>query len=91
MFDRSSRYFGLPTLTFQRPDGVEIQYVSRRLPRPLLPTHERVAVPQGSRLDNLANTYLSNPLLFWRLADQNEAVDPFALEESGRTIAVPEI
>lgn len=91
MFDYTSRYYTVATATLTRPDGREIVYVRRRLlPRgesqPLL---AEVTVQQGERLDLFTYRTLGDPLQFWRIADANDAIDPFDLvNPSGQTLRV---
>jgi nucleoid-associated protein YgaU len=77
-YGTSSRYYGLPVLELPAPDGSVIRYVGRRfIPRtdsfPTLVVHR---VQQGDRIDLLAARYLGDPLLYWRIADANLAVQP---------------
>ena len=45
---------------------------------------------QGERLDLVAYRTLGDPLQFWRIADANDAVNPFDLDEpSGQILRVP--
>ena len=44
-----------------------------------LGTHQRKA---GQRLDHLANSYLSDPDGYWRIAELNDVVLPEALSEA---------
>jgi hypothetical protein len=95
MFDYTSRYFALPVAALHTPDGRDIVYVRRRLlPRgetqPLL---AEVSVQQGERLDLFTYRTLGDPLQFWRVADANNAVNPFDLvDPPGQTlrVAVPQ-
>jgi hypothetical protein len=87
----NSRYQGLPTSTWTAPDGTQIVYLSRRIvPQPgsyaSLGTH---VMGDGERLDQVAANLMGDPLLFWRLADANGALDPDELERAGRTITIP--
>jgi hypothetical protein len=46
-------------------------------------------VKEGDRLDNLAALYLSDPELFWRLCDANNAICPEELTETvGRILRI---
>jgi hypothetical protein len=93
MFESSSRYAPLRTLTFSvtGPDGEprDIRHVERRfIPAAAASVtllEHRVA--QGDRLDNLTAKYLGDPTQFWRVADANEEPRPEELTaEVGRTI-----
>jgi hypothetical protein len=86
----NSRYQGLPTRTLTAPDGKQIIYLSRRL----VPQPNRLAsvsvhtMRDGERLDQVAASFLGDPLLAWRLADANGALDPAELEHPGRSIRI---
>lgn len=85
-----SRYEDLPLIVYNR-DNAGIQYRSRRF----LPHGEdirgvmNVEVRDGERMDLLANRTVGEPTLWWRLADANEVMDPFDLEEPGRSVSIP--
>lgn len=92
MFDHMSRYYNLEVATLTRPDGRTVSYVRRRF----LPQAEdlqllaEVAVAQGERIDLIAHRTLGDPLMFWRICDANNAMDPQELtEEPGRLLRVP--
>lgn len=90
MFGPTSRYFNLPTRTFETPHG-EFVYVLRRFcPQPdrlgLLQEH---VVQLGDRLDNVTARYLDDPEQFWRVADANAALRPEELvERVGRRLRI---
>lgn len=96
MFDPTSRYYQRETATYTAPDGREVAYVRRRfLPRgkdrELL---VEVTVQEHDRLDLITAHTIGDPLQFWRVADANDAMDPFDLvSEPGTTIrvAVPQV
>lgn len=78
LFSPTSRYYGLDTTTMTGPDGTAIIYLRRRfVPAPgtfqLLQYH---TVAQNERLDAVAAQYLSDPELFWQIADANAAMRP---------------
>ncbi len=92
MFDFNSRYYSIETATYTAPGGRVLLYKRRRfLPRgESLARLAVVAVPQGDRLDLITARTLGDPEQFWRVADANEAMNPFALtEEVGRRLRVP--
>lgn len=92
MIEPSSRYAGLPLARHTLPDGREVAYVRRRFvpPASSLPLLAEVSVTEGDRLDLLAARTLGDPEQFWRIADANEAVDPFALVDvPGRVLRIP--
>lgn len=86
----NSRYQGLATRTWTGPDGATIVHLSRRL----VPQAQRFATVQtylmgsGDRLDQVAASQIGDPLLAWRLADANGALDPAELERRGRRIRI---
>jgi hypothetical protein len=92
MFDYTSRYQDIETATLTLPDGRVAVYKRRRfLPRgatrPLL---VEVTVTEGDRLDLITARTLGDPEHFWRVADANDAMNPFDLTaEAGRVLRVP--
>ena len=62
-------------------DGTPIAYLRRRfVPAPeRFATIGRYVLRPGERLDNVAATALGDPLLWWRIADANGALEPAAL------------
>ena len=96
MFDTTSRYYALKTATHTTPDGRKITYVRRRFLRQgeNLPPLVEVTVTDSDRLDLITARTLGNPEQFWRVADANNAMNPFDLTaEPGATlrIAVPQV
>ena len=92
MFDFTSRYYSIETATHAAPDGRLLPYKRRRF----LPFGEALAllaeavVTQGDRLDLITARTLGDPEQFWRIADANEAMNPFGLTaEVGRRLRVP--
>jgi hypothetical protein len=77
-FPITSRYSGTSTATLVTDDGRILVYLTRRF----VPAAGRFAflqwhtVTDGERLDQIANQYLGDPLLFWRICDANNALDP---------------
>jgi hypothetical protein len=87
----NSRYYGLGTQTWTRPDGVVLRYIGRRLvPQPGQSTTARqYVVKESDRIDNLASTLIGDPLLYWLICDANAAIDPDDLTaQIGRTIVI---
>jgi len=83
-FEADSRYHGLETSQWTRPDGVPVSFVRRRfIPPPeahrLLREH---VVASGDRIDNLAARYLDDPQQYWRLCDANGAIRPEDLTDT---------
>lgn len=95
MFDKTSRYAQIETTTLKVTDSDgterEVRYVRRRF----LPEADRLTtlvehtVTEGDRLDNVAAKYLGDPVLFWSVADANNAMRPEELtEEIGRSLKI---
>jgi hypothetical protein len=86
----NSRYHGLPTRTWTGPDGTKTVYLSRRLvPQPNgFATVGAHVMTSGERLDQVAARLIGDPLLAWRLADANGALDPAELERAGRRLRI---
>ena len=94
MFDETSRYYGIPTKTtdIQDSDGTsrKVSYVQRRIipqSSDSLNVVEHMVI-QGDRLDNITNHYLGNPLLFWKICDDNNVISPKELEVPGTSIKI---
>ena len=92
MFGPTSRYFPLEKARHTMPDGREVAFQRRRF----LPRGERmqvlvdVTVVEGDRLDLITARTIGDPEQFWRVADANNAMNPFDLTaEAGRTLHVP--
>lgn len=88
----NSRYALTPTTTWTAPDGTVIPYLKRRFV-PLsesLPLRAEVTVAPDDRLDLIAARTLGDPVQWWRVADANEAMDPFDLTDvPGVRLRVP--
>jgi nucleoid-associated protein YgaU len=92
VFDPGSRYYKIADATYTQPDGAAIAYKLRRfVPQPeRVRSPTQVVVDRSDRLDLIAFRALGNPVLFWRVADANGAMDPFALTAvPGTTLRVP--
>lgn len=86
--DKKSRYAGVPLVAWQHPSGE--QYELRALRD--IPQRRSVfsATPvEGDRLDLLATRYYRDPLLFWRIADAADQLDPFDIVAPGEPVPVP--
>lgn len=92
MFAKSSRYYKLPDRVVVDGDGREILYRAvRLLPQPARAPQTATRVGQSERLDLVAARTLGKPELFWKLCDENRALDPFDLLETARRLLwVPE-
>jgi hypothetical protein len=87
----NSRYYGLPTLTWTRPDGTQVRYIARRLvPQPgQFTVLRQYSVADGDRIDNIAAKQLGDPLLYWLICDANGAMDPQDLTDRiGRALDI---
>ena len=92
MFDPTSRYAAIDTARLTTAEGRVVAYVRRRFlpPGPALPLLVEVTVTQGDRLDLVTARTLGDPEQFWRVADANDAMNPFDLTaEPGRILRVP--
>jgi hypothetical protein len=92
MFEHTSRYYNIETSTFTTLEGRTIAYKRRRfLPQGNdLPILVEVAVTQGDRLELITARTLGDPEQFWRIADANNAMDPFDLTATpGYRLRVP--
>jgi len=91
LFPPNSRYHGIDMVKMELPDGRTVAYLRRRLiPQPdRFETLLEHTVTQGDRLDNIANRYLGDPLLFWRICDANGIMRPEELTETvGRKVRI---
>lgn len=96
MFDHTSRYYVIADARYTSSTGQEIIYKRRRfLPQGQdLPFLTNVKVNDGDRLDIIAGKTLGNSLLFWRIADANNGMNPIDLtERPGRIlkVAIPQV
>ena len=91
MFDQTSRYASLGTSQITTPDGRTITFAPRRLlPQSrTLTILSTTALNEGERLDLFSARVLGDPLLFWRICDANDAMDPQDLVEPGASLSVP--
>lgn len=93
-FEPRSRYFELAAQAAVHVDdhGRQIPYLRRRfLPQGRrLPLMTEAAAGPGDRLDLIAARTLGDPLLFWRICDANDAMNPFdLLAEQSQPLRVP--
>ncbi|MBD2520093.1 LysM domain-containing protein [Nostoc sp. FACHB-973] len=94
MFDKSSRYYNIPTATTNITDSDgqprEVRYLRRRFIPPAagMTTLVEHTFIQGERLDNITARYLGDPTQFWRVCDANNVMQPDELEEVGRAIKI---
>ena len=92
MFQPTSRYYNIDTVTVTTTDGRVVAYKRRRfLPQiETLPVLAEVTVTQGDRLDLVTARTLGDAEQFWRVCDANQSLDPFDLtSELGRTLLIP--
>lgn len=86
--DKKSRYSKLPLVVYSHPSGE--QYELRELRE--IPKRDTVfsATPvEGDRLDLLSARFYRDPLLFWRIADAADHLDPFDIVSPGEPVAIP--
>jgi hypothetical protein len=92
VFTFASRYYQLETAELTLPDGRVADYKRRRfLPAGAsLQLLVEATVTEGDRLDLITARTLGDPEQFWRVADANDAMNPFDLTaEVGRRLRVP--
>jgi hypothetical protein len=93
VFDFTSRYEAIETAVHVTLDARQVPYKRRRfLPQgDDLPLLVEVAVGASDRLDLISARTLGVSEAFWRVADANNAMDPFELtREPGRRLRVPQ-
>jgi hypothetical protein len=92
MFEPTSRYYDVDTVSRTQSDGRVVAYKRRRfLPRgeSLLMLAE-LSVAQGERLDVLSARAIGDPEQFWRICDANNAMyPPDLVAEPGQRLRVP--
>ena len=92
MFEPTSRYYDIETVTMTTDDGREVAYKKRRLlPQgDEMPLLVETTIQQGKRLDHVTARTLGAPEQFWRVCDANNAMNPLELvDEPGKTIRIP--
>ncbi len=90
----TSRYQTSEQRSFRAGDGTVVSYLAPRiLPFGWTlagPLTTQVRADEVDRLDRLATRVLHNPLLAWKIADVNDAMDPFeACAHAGQLLQVP--
>jgi nucleoid-associated protein YgaU len=91
-FPQHSRYAASEVVSTEGPRGGEVRVLRRRFiaHTDTQPPHARHLVKAGDRLDLLAQHYYGDPLLAWRIADANRALDPAQLTAvPGRVLTIP--
>lgn len=91
-FPPGSRYYGLPTISYHEAGVAEVRYLARRFcpPGHSLPLLSTAQVEAGERIDQFTARALGDPTQFWRVADANNALNPFHLVAvPGRRLRVP--
>lgn len=92
MFEPTSRYYNVATVSRTQPDGRIVAYKRRRfLPRgESLPLLAELSIGQGERLDVLTARALGDPEQYWRVCDANNAMyPPDLVAEPGQRLRVP--
>ena len=89
-FPTDSRYYNSSILTYTNALGQSFTYLARRIvPQPGSPNYATIAthtVKPGDRLDQLAATYLGDPLMYGLLCDSNGAIRPADLLKDPGTV-----
>lgn len=90
MITRSSRYRREDVYPSRDPGRAElpINGVSPHVPGELEVRREHRVVA-GERLDQLAERYYGDPLLYWLICDANSAIFPEDLMVPGRVLKIP--
>jgi hypothetical protein len=90
----ASRYASSTSLTMQAASGRVVKYLAIRI----LPFGDsvagtsatRVQANEVNRLDLIATRVLGDPEQAWRIADANDAIDPFGLcDQAGAVLRLP--
>jgi hypothetical protein len=90
MYRPNSRYAASKTLVWSGPGGRQIAYTAVRTCPDDRRTGQQVQVAHGDRLDLFSAALFGDPTEFWRIADANHALDPFALTDTpGRRLTLP--
>ena len=92
MFDYTSRYANLETVTLTTGDGREVTYVRRRFLPPLdtVQIIAEITVSDPDRLDLITARTVGAPEHFWRIGDANSALNPFELTDTpGEKVRIP--
>lgn len=92
MFEHTSRYHRLESVTHITPEGREIVYKRRRFipPGREMALLQEVTVTEDERLDLITSRTIGDPEQYWRVCDANDAMNPAELTgEPGRVLRVP--
>jgi hypothetical protein len=86
--DKKSRYAITALVKYRHPSGEEYELRElREIPRR---SSVFAAVPiQGDRLDLMAARFYRDSLLFWRIADAADELDPFDIVAPGEPVSIP--
>lgn len=90
----AGRYQASQQLTYTSPQGVTVTYLAPRILPPgssvAGPAQATVSAGEVGRLDLVAYRTLGAALQAWRLADANDAMDPFELvARPGQAMTLP--
>jgi len=88
--DRTSRYFGLPTITVPAGDGEPPHVLGAPRVAPRGATKGTYEIRAGDRLDLLGQVATGDSTRWWVLADANPFADATELERPGLTIDLPD-
>ena len=92
MFNHTSRYYLLETITLTEADDRELRYKRRRfLPDPAqLQIVRNVTVTQKDRLDLISARTLGDAEQFWQVCDANSTMNPIELTQTvGWRVKIP--
>jgi hypothetical protein len=86
--DQKSRYAKTPVIKFTDAGGTEFELLElREIPR--VQALFSATPEQGERLDLLAQRYYRDPLLYWKICDASDHLDPFDVVSPGVPVAIP--
>lgn len=86
--DRSSRYAKTPIVVVQDRSGRNVELRALR-EIPVRGAQFSLTPTQDDRLDMLAFRFYRDPLVFWRLCDANDEMDPQDVVMPGEPIPIP--
>jgi len=86
--DKQSRYAKTPLVVWQHPAGERYELRSLREIPPRTAVFS-VTPMAGDRLDLISARFYRDPLLFWRIADAADQLDPLDILRPGEPVAIP--
>ena len=86
--DKKSRYAKTPLIKFHDPGGAELELLElREIPR--VEARFSATPRQGERLDHLGLRFYRSTLLYWKICDASDHLDPFDVVQPGEPVAIP--